>query len=271
MKLILIFGLLFPLSSYAVAADFQPEKLTSPSGGRGYEEKLVKSFEVKKGGDFRLKADFGSVEVKTWPENKVEITVIKEADTFSKQEAEELFEMYQVDFNQDSQGVWVRTEFPRFRRGHRLRVHFDVVVPYEYNLDIRTASGSISVHDLKGRVELNTSGGSLNLGQIEGPITGETSGGSIRIQGAKGRVNVHTSGGSISIGETTGSVAAETSGGSISLDGVGDDVKVHTSGGSLDLKKLKGSVEASTSGGGIFAELLEDIDNDCYLETSGGD
>ncbi len=238
------------------------------------EDTVTKSFNVKKGQLFYLKADLGSVEVDSWANDEVKVTVTKIADTNSKSRAEEIFEDLELIFDQDSEGVKVFAEYhgPKGWWGERrrLRLRFEVMVPKVFNLDVNTSGGSIQVTDLIGKSDLHTSGGSITVGRVDGPVNAKTSGGSIKVQEARGHVLAHTSGGSISIGETAGSVDAKTSGGGITLDGVTGDTDAFTSGGSLNLKNLNGNVMAGTSGGSIYAELTGKIDRDCTLKTSGG-
>ena len=239
---------------------------------RDYEDTVTKSFRVKKGQLFYLKSDMGSVEVESWNRSEVKIIVVKKAKTYSKREAKRAYDDFELRFDQNRRGVSVIAEYngPKRWSRRKLNVHFEIFVPREFDLDISTAGGSVSVEDLEGKIDLHTSGGSITVGRIEGPVNARTSGGSIKVTKAKGDVDVHTSGGSISIGETSGSLDAETSGGSITLDGVDGDTYVHTSGGGLKLKNLAGNVQGSTSGGSIYAELTGRIDRDCYLKTSGG-
>ena len=252
------------LSTYAVGK----------SSFRDIEDTITKTFNVKKGQLFYLKSDLGTVEVDSWGKDEVKITVTRKADTGSKSRAEAIFEDLDLSFDQDSEGVKVRAEYvgPKgwFGERRRLKLHFAVTVPKEFNIDVNTAGGSIKVTDLIGKCDAKTSGGSITVGKVDGPVNTKTSGGSIKIQEARGHVVANTSGGSISIGETAGSVDARTSGGGITLDGVIGDTKAHTSGGSLNLKNLSGNVTGSTSGGSINAELTGAIDRDCSLKTSGG-
>lgn len=239
-----------------------------------YEDTITKTFNVKKGQLFYLKSDLGTVEVDSWGQDEVKVVVTRKADTSSKRRAEEIFEDLDLEFDQDSEGVKVRAEYfgPKGWLGEqrRLKLHFAVTVPKEFNLDVTTAGGSIQVTDLIGKCDVKTSGGSISVGKVDGAVNAKTSGGSIRIQEARGQVVASTSGGGISIGETAGSVTAKTSGGGITLDGVTGDTEAYTSGGSLNLKNLSGNVNGSTSGGSIFAELTGAIDRDCTLKTSGG-
>ncbi|MBD3288989.1 DUF4097 family beta strand repeat protein [candidate division KSB1 bacterium] len=238
------------------------------------EEEIKKNFDVKAGQLFTLKADFGAVNVNSWGKNDVQVVVRKETNRRSDKEAKELFEYYEVDFRQDSRGVTVIAEYtgPKnwFGRSHDMRVHFNVTVPREFDLDVNTSGGSIEVSDIEGHVDVNTSGGYIKLGSIGGKVDAKTSGGSISLRGSEGTALLKSSGGSIDIGNVDGDVTAKTSGGTISVDGAKGNADVSTSGGGLNLANIRGNVNGSTSGGSITAELLGKLDRDCTLKTSGG-
>jgi len=237
------------------------------------EERSEKSFSVKPNGWLELKADFGSIQVRSWPQDDVKIEVFKWVEGRSQRSAKELFEDYEIRYNQTERGVSVIAEMrgQKFWRGNDgLQVEFRINVPKQYNLDLNTSGGSIEVDDLIGEVRVNTSGGSLTLGRIEGPVNAETSGGSIDLRQAKGKLFARTSGGGINVGEVSGDVDVETSGGSIEVDGAAGNLRAHTSGGGVSLRGLQGNVDASTSGGSMDAEILKQLDAPCELSTSGG-
>ena len=62
------------------------------------------------------------------------------------------------------------------RNKRKLKAHFVITVPANYNVELKTSGGSISVNDLKGQVNSETSGGSLKFGSILGPVNGRTLG-----------------------------------------------------------------------------------------------
>ncbi len=237
------------------------------------EERSEKSFSVKPGGWLELQADFGSVEVRSWPQNEVKVEVRKWVEDRHHRSAKELFEDYEIRYNQTDRGVSIVAEMRGrgfFHNNDGLQVEFRLTVPKQYNLDLNTSGGSIDVDDLVGEARVKTSGGSLSLGRIEGPVDANTSGGSIELRQAKGKVLARTSGGGITLGEVSGDVDVETSGGSIEVDGAAGNLRAHTSGGGVSLRGLQGNVDASTSGGSLEAEILKQLDAPCELETSGG-
>ncbi|MGH9939569.1 MAG: DUF4097 family beta strand repeat-containing protein [Blastocatellia bacterium] len=216
----------------------------------------------------------GSIEVRTTGDSQIVVDVFRRVERASDSRAEELMRQHEVNFEQQGNSLTIRAKFPNdyFRRWHRsgLRIRYVVSVPPEFNVDLKTSGGSISVDDLRGEVRVRTSGGGLQFGKIEGPITGNTSGGSISLAGCNGKVEIKTSGGGIDIGSGAGELFAETSGGGIKIENFVGNVFVRTSGGSIRADRIEGAIDASTSGGPIVAALRAQPRKDSRLHTSGG-
>jgi DUF4097 and DUF4098 domain-containing protein YvlB len=245
-KAFLVFGLIFIFaSSLCLMA--------------GIEKTIKKSFEVQKGGELFLDTDLGSIEVVSHKSDVVKVEVILKANTSIDSRAKEIFEDFKVDFQKKGKDVKVEAEyegnkgwslFKSWRK--KLKVKFLVKVPGEYDLELKTSGGSISVSELKGEVNARTSGGSLAFEYVDGTVLGRTSGGSIRLEGCSGDAEVRTSGGGIRIGKVKGNVIARTSGGSIKV------------------KEVMGKIDASTSGGSVTAYISKQPTGNCRLKTSGG-
>lgn len=234
-------------------------------------ETLHRRFDVKSGGTLKLQTDLGAIRVTTTDVQRVEITIeARDEDRFREE--------FDVDFQHSGADVSVRVEAKRSWRdwgdiARRLKLRFDVVVPHRYNLDLRTAGGSIDVADLEGDIIARTSGGSLEFGDVKGRVEGKTSGGSVLLGRVEGPVSVYTSGGSISINRARGEVKARTSGGSIRVDEVYGAIDAHTSGGSITahiLEQPKTNCRLQTSGGSITVYLAPDIKLSVDAKTSGG-
>lgn len=261
------------LNSWLAKAGIVALILILPNIVFSQDERTEKSFKVKPGGWVDMRADFGSIDVVSWANSEVKVEVRKWVEGRSRRSAAELFEDYEVRYDQTERGVSIVAEMrgSGWHRGNDgLQVEFRITVPKQYNLDLNTAGGSISVDDLTGEARVKTSGGSLSLGRIEGPVNANTSGGSIELREAKGNIVAHTSGGSINVGQVSGDVDVETSGGSIDVDGASGNLRAHTSGGGVSLRGLHGRVDAGTSGGSVDAEILEQITEPCELSSSGG-
>ncbi len=233
----------------------------------GPKDTVNKSFEVSPGGLLTVDADLGSIDVRSGTSNKVNVEVIREA-----RDAGALDDL-DLSIDQSGNNVTVSAKLPHgsnWFRHNRLRLSFFITVPRTYDVDLKTSGGSVKVADLEGRVLAKTSGGSLDLGQIVGPVEGKTSGGSIKLQACRGSADIRTSGGGIDIGDVDGNVAAETSGGSINIEQARGRVHARTSGGGIDVHEVFGEIDASTSGGSVSATIMQQPSGDCRLSTSGG-
>jgi hypothetical protein len=130
------------------------------------------------------------------------------------------------------------------------RVRFTVEVPRDYPVDLRTSGGSIDVRDLNA------------------PLRARTSGGGVLVQNVAGGVKVHTSGGAIEAERLNGPVVLSSSGGRIDVTDSTGDLDLRTSGGGIRIQNDDGRVYALTSGGGIRAKLRSN--RGITLTTSGG-
>jgi DUF4097 and DUF4098 domain-containing protein YvlB len=248
--------------------------LLSISARADVERKVEKSFDVRPGGWLYIDSDLGSIEVSSKAADKVEITVFQTLDVTSEKEADELLKDLKLDFVKSGNEVRVTASYDRDRifrwNRSRMKLRFVATVPHRYNVNLKTAGGSVAVEDLEGEAISRTSGGSLTFGKISGPVKGTTSGGSINLESCKGDADVSTSGGSISIGQVEGRVAANTSGGSIRIAEARGEVNAATSGGGITVEEVLGAIEASTSGGSISATITKQPQAACRLSTSGG-
>ncbi len=157
------------------------------------------------------------------------------------------------------------------------RVHFVISVPRDYRLNVQTSGGSIdvrnltaavkgrtsgggiSVQDVTGAVDMRTSGGGIDGNRLEGPTELETSGGGIDLTDCTGNLDVHTSGGSIRVHGVDGRIVATTSGGSIYVEAHANrGASLITSGGSVTLllpADAHATLDAETSGGGVRVDF----------------
>jgi len=155
----------------------------------------------------------------------------------------------------------------------RGKLLFEIEVPERTEIDLDTSGGSLEVSSIEGDVRLDTSGGGITIHEIVGDVNADTSGGGIRIENVDGEVRADTSGGGITIREVTGDLSADTSGGSIEIVGAGGRVEADTSGGSIEVEFGPGNSEGgslSTSGGGIRLTLDADASLELDASTSGG-
>jgi DUF4097 and DUF4098 domain-containing protein YvlB len=168
-----------------------------------------------------------------------------------------------------------------------LNISFRIYVPSAVSTDLATSGGNINLSDLNGSQEFRTSGGNLSIDHVTGKINGRTSGGNIRLRDSRENIDLSTSGGNITaencsgtlqlgtsggnlhLSELKGNIRANTSGGNVHADHVSGDLITTTSGGGITLKDMNAGIDATTSGGNIDVSLT-DLSKPVKLSNSGG-
>lgn len=231
----------------------------------GLQAKTInKEFTVANGGLLKIATDVGAIDIETHAKE----SVLVEVEITGKNEDD-----MDISFKKSGDDVSIKGDFERSGFGNNdIRVTYKVTLPQTYNVDLNTSGGSIEVEDLVGEVDAYTSGGSISLEDIQGNVDIKTSGGSLDLDNIIGKIDAHTSGGSIKLKLPTNPTKdskVKTSGGSITAylaEDVAVKLSAKTSGGRVssefivDGKTTKRSIEGTINGGG--PKLV--------LKTSGG-
>jgi len=151
------------------------------------------------------------------------------------------------------------------------RVRFVIEVPRNYPVDLQTSGGGLDVQDLSASVHGKTSGGGIHLRNVSGTVAVHTSGGSIKAERLEGSAQLSTSGGGIEVADSTGDLDVDTSGGGIRLQDDDGEVHAHTSGGSIRAQlRANHGITLASSGGGITLLLPQNTRASIDAATSGG-
>ena len=230
-----------------------------PAGPATADDPVRRTFDAAPGARLVVDTEFGAVDIESRARDGIEVVV-------------ERPESLELEFEQSDGVVTIqgRRKGPRWRFWDwEKQPRFYINVPYQQDVELRTAGGDIAIDRLEGEVVARTSGGDVRIGEVDGPVQARTSGGNVRIGSAHETV-ARTSGGDIRIGDAQGRVSATTSGGSIETEAVAGDVAAKTSGGSIRVRGVNGAVQAKTSGGSISAEFVAQPNAPSELRTSGG-
>jgi DUF4097 and DUF4098 domain-containing protein YvlB len=234
---------------------------------------IHRNFNVHPGGTIIIDTDIGDIKIVSGAAN-VSVDVNRHAKTSSRSHADELFKEFEITFAQEGNDVRINARDHHstswFHWNSDLDVHYVVNVPAQYNVDLKTSGGDINVSDLNGQVKAKTSGGDISLGRINGVVDAHTSGGDVSMAGSHASATLSTSGGDVKVGDAGASLNVRTSGGSIDIRRAESDLKAHTSGGSIEIGDAGGTIDALTSGGSIRARLSRQPRADSRLESSGG-
>ena len=242
-------------------------------------DRIEKTLPAKPGGTLVVDLAGAKIDVRSAAGDAVAIDIERKIRASTKDAEERYLEEHAITIEKAGNVITIRQTkpgkqgwFTGFWSGLKTKssAECSVIVPREFNVDLDTSGGPISVRDLTGSVRADTSGGSIRCENITGRVAADTSGGSITFVRVHGEANADTSGGNITAESGSGRLTLDTSGGNIRVSGHRGDVAADTSGGSITLEGIQGNVMGDTSGGSIHATLLAAPTAECRLSTSGG-
>jgi TonB family protein len=246
------------------------------------------SLPTSQGLTLRLSTDLGSIKIISLEANAapvVQYAVHIETDARAPL-AQHLLDRYALIAKATSAGVEITGTLPP-QMAHSANsaaqywVQFEVSVPLNYNVEIKTEAGDIETQDIGGFANLATQGGNIRTGRIgiisglrgasserpvakletegghiqvldvAGDLAAFTAGGHINARNISGDASLHSGGGHIRAGQIGGRADLQTDGGNITVGQAGNLVSVRTGGGQIDFGEVRGSVRAQTGGGGI--------------------
>ncbi|MFC2140042.1 DUF4097 domain-containing protein [Bacteroidota bacterium] len=211
-------------------------------------EDIAKEFNVESGQTLHIDLETGGeIIIEGWDQNIVNVKAM-----ISGRDADDV----EMEFDQNSDGVEIFSDYRGRNRNRSCDIRLEIKVPKVFNLD------------------LETSGGEIELDGIEGDIEGATMGGSLDLKNLKGKIDITTMGGSIDVYNCEANGKVKTMGGSIYLEDIIGDIDAETMGGSITQKNVKGNagskgkaLDVSTMGGSI---KIDDAPNGAYIKTMGG-
>ena len=265
------------LLRFLLAAGFVPAFAVSAHAK--IERVVEKTFSVAGTGTLRVETHGGAIRVAPGTDGMVRVTAKQRINASTEAQADELLKKLEFTIEQTGNDVSVVSRYERRWSGFSLgswppvQIDFVITVPAGFASDLNTSGGGITVGNLDGKALLRTSGGPIKLAKMGGAVNAHTSGGSIELDEARGAVELKTSGGNISVGRVAGPADLATSGGSIKVESVAGRLRAHTSGGSVRANiagPLTDECSLSTSGGSVRVTVDKAAAFQLDASTSGG-
>lgn len=229
--------------------------------GQEESEEFSKVLPLKSSGTFSLKNVNGSITIRTWKEDKVDIKATKT----TKSDPDKLKEV-KIEVEATANSVSVDTIFPKWKNT-KVSVKYEVRVPQGVNLGrVRSTNGSLYITGPVGNTHASTTNGRIELDGAKGTVSLSSTNGKIEAVNIKGELDADTTNGSIVLELVSfeDRIKAKTTNGSItlrigSLEKVNADLNARTTNGSISLdvpvtlksmKKSRRSLEAQIGQGG---------------------
>jgi DUF4097 and DUF4098 domain-containing protein YvlB len=242
------------------------------------QEQVTKEFQktltLGAGQSLHIEHKFGEVHIHGDTGRDVKISATIQAQANSREEAESFAQKIQIDVQQTSEGVRIKTIYPEEEQKwfHKSRhsswsVSYDIGMPADAALtvrnsfgsvestgvhgaaDLENSYGSITVRDV-GAVRLNNSFGTIELTGVAGNATVNDNNGSVNIENVKGNLEVRNRFGSITAKTTQGAVTITGGNGAVTLADAAS-ANVTTSFGSVDARNIRGDLSVHDNNGNV--------------------
>ena len=211
-----------------------------------YVERDEKHFTVSGKPDVALTTFDGSIEIRPWDKDDVQVVVEKRGRDKDDVSA--------IEVKAEQHGNRIEISVTEPKRDHGgFNLHFNnrsakliVSVPASADITAKSGDGSIDIERVAGHVQLRSGDGSIRGRMLGGDVEANTGDGSIRLDGKLTSVRVHTGDGSVIIHADAGSSPGAdwdivTGDGSVTLevpDGFDAEVDAHTGDGGIHMRDL---------------------------------
>jgi hypothetical protein len=201
----------------------------------------------------------GGISVKAWERNDILVRYRIQTQAATQAEADNLASQVRVT----TAGNQVRAEGPEQMKRTHWDVSYEIFVPRQQNLALKTHNGGIAISGVRGQIEFDAINGGVSLKQLGGNVKGETVNGGLSVELAGNNwdgegLNVRTTNGGLSVSVPdnysahldTGTVnggfvvspsIAEVVRGtkqlSLNLGSGGTNLRIHTTNGGVSIKR----------------------------------
>jgi DUF4097 and DUF4098 domain-containing protein YvlB len=142
----------------------------------------------------------GGISVKGWERNDILVRYRIQTQAATQAEADNLASQVRVS----TAGGQIRAEGPEQMNRAHWDVGYEIFVPRQSNLSLRTHNGGISISGVRGQIEFDATNGGVSLKQLGGNVKGETVNGGLSVELNGGTwdgegLNVKTTNGGLSV------------------------------------------------------------------------
>jgi DUF4097 and DUF4098 domain-containing protein YvlB len=120
----------------------------------------------------------GGVAVRGWDRHEIQLQAKVTASAETIEQAKALAGQVRVL----TDGGRLRAEGPPPQDGSGWSVSYDVMVPSQWDLDLSTKNGGVSVAGIQGRIAFRTINGGIRLSDVNGDVKGSTVNGGVRVE-----------------------------------------------------------------------------------------
>ncbi len=179
------------------------------AGSPAHADRMEKHFAVQSKPKITVRNSSGQIVVKAWAKNEVLVTWTN-ASGKAVVETEEAGNRVEVATRMSEDGA----------PAEDYKTNFEITVPVESELNVRTDSGNVTVDSVHGDMTFDTVGANLQLSDVDGYVVVKTIDGSLVCTRCSGKLDANSISGNVQMVQPTlDSLRVQTSSGNIYFDG----------------------------------------------------
>lgn len=230
-------------------------------------EQWSKTYTISNTPDLRVETSDANIHVDTWDQKTIAVTITSTHYKFGNGGLA-------VEEHQAGDTVEINLHFPHginvMNFGNH-RVDINIHMPRKGRVNLHTGDGKIELAEFTGEMDLSSGDGSEEIHNVEGSLHAHTGDGHINADGKFDALDLKTGDGRLAVRATAGSKVAEawtlhTGDGSVSLELPQDlaaDLHLHTGDGHIDVElpiategRIKGNdIHGKLNGGGNLISI----------------
>ena len=255
----------------------RPQRPRFPQGWVESTEPFSRSFKVGRNAALLVANVGGNIQVSPGGNDQIEVQALKHAWAPNPEQAKERLGDAVIEAYATATRVELRVEYAGRKDGRGVDIEFDIKLPVDASVELRTVSGDIRVTNVKGEVRVQGVSGNLHLEGTPRLAVVKTVSGDITLANAGADAQ-------LSISSVSGDLLAQTlTARSVDLNTVNGDVRLGSwSGDRALIRTLDGDIDLQTSltkggryeieshSGDIFLSLPEQPGFDLDTHTFSG-
>jgi DUF4097 and DUF4098 domain-containing protein YvlB len=215
-------------------------------------DRIEKHFAVQKKPKITVRNSSGRIQVKAWTKNEVMVAWTNKSGN-TVVETEEAGNRVEVATQANEDGA----------SANESKTDFEITVPVESELSVRTDSGNVTVDSVHGDMTFDTVGANLQLSDVDGYMVVKTIDGSLVCNRCSGKLEANSISGNVQmISPALDSVRVQTSSGNILFDGS------FLSRGIYIMKNFSGTIEVHFSSSDSFDVKATSLKGDVINQAS---
>src|SRR5713101_3641384 len=187
----------------------------------------------------------------------VKISATIRVQASSREEAESFAQKIQIEVQQSSEGVRIKTIYPEeekrwfhLSKSSSWSVSYDIGMPSDAPLTVRNSFGGVDAIGIHAATDIENSHGSLIVRDL-GAARLNNSFGSIELNGAGGNVSVNDNNGSVQVSDVKGTLEVRNRFGSITTRNIRGDLSIRDNNGSVEISSIGGAADITNSFGNV--------------------